>query len=176
MHKRQSHWPALTYYHPCFDFSESIRANPYNVINIHEPSSFFILSAFYIVISGIIPEPILPIRRIPCSQRCFNFSFVFNFGQRFWKHEWSFLLMWCAVTLSTNQPNHVTECHPVSCSFLKKKKRELIRAAEEILFLERFLRVRFETEWNMDKRISSIHSYLVILITKVISSYNAKLS
>ncbi len=37
----------------------------------------------------------------PCSQRCFNFSFVFNFGQWFWKHEWSFKLMWCAVTLST---------------------------------------------------------------------------
>ncbi len=24
----------------------------------------------------------------PCSQRCFNFSFVFEFGQRLWKHEW----------------------------------------------------------------------------------------
>ncbi len=42
------------FYHPRFDFSESFRANPYNVINIHEPSSSFILSAFYIVISGII--------------------------------------------------------------------------------------------------------------------------
>ncbi len=49
-----SHTHALTYYHPCFDFSESIRANPCNVINIHEPSSSFSLSAFYIVISGII--------------------------------------------------------------------------------------------------------------------------
>ncbi len=39
MRKRQSHWPALTYYHPCFDFSEF---------------SSLILSAFYIVISGII--------------------------------------------------------------------------------------------------------------------------
>ncbi len=54
MRKQQSHWPALTYYHPCFDFSESIRANADNLINIHEPSSSFILSAFYIVISGII--------------------------------------------------------------------------------------------------------------------------
>ncbi len=54
MCKRQSHWPALTYYRPCFDFSESIRANLYNLINIHEPSSSLILSAFYIVISGII--------------------------------------------------------------------------------------------------------------------------
>ncbi len=54
MRKRQSHWPALTYYHPCFDFSESIRANADNLINIHEPSSSLILSAFYIVISGII--------------------------------------------------------------------------------------------------------------------------
>ncbi len=55
MCKRQSHWPALTYYHPCFDFSESIRANADNLINIHEPSSSLILSAFYIVIiSGII--------------------------------------------------------------------------------------------------------------------------
>ncbi len=54
MCKRQSHWPALTYYRPCFDFSESIRANADNLINIHEPSSSLILSAFYIVISGII--------------------------------------------------------------------------------------------------------------------------
>ncbi len=54
MCKRQSHWPALTYYRPCFDFSESIRANADNAINIHEPSSSLILSAFYIVISGII--------------------------------------------------------------------------------------------------------------------------
>ncbi len=52
MRKRQSHWLALAYYHPCFDFSESIRANPYNVINIYEPSSSLILSAFYIVISS----------------------------------------------------------------------------------------------------------------------------
>ncbi len=54
MHKRQSHWPALTYYHPCFDFSKSIRANADNLINIHELSSSIILIAFYIVISGII--------------------------------------------------------------------------------------------------------------------------
>ncbi len=52
MRKRQSHWPALTYYGPCFDFSESIRANADYVINIHEPSSSFILSVFYIVISS----------------------------------------------------------------------------------------------------------------------------
>ncbi len=50
MHKRQSHWPALTYYHPCFDFSESIRANADNLINIHEPSSSLILSAFYMLL------------------------------------------------------------------------------------------------------------------------------
>ncbi len=54
MRKRQSHWPALTYYHPCFDFSKSFRANPYSVIIIHEPNGSFILSAFYIVISGVI--------------------------------------------------------------------------------------------------------------------------
>ncbi len=52
MRKRQSHWPALTYYHPCFDFSKSIRANAVNMINIHEPSSSIILSAFYFVISS----------------------------------------------------------------------------------------------------------------------------
>ncbi len=52
MRKRQSHWPAFTYYHPCFDFSKSIRANADNLINIHEPSSSLILSAFYIVISS----------------------------------------------------------------------------------------------------------------------------
>ncbi len=53
MRKRQSHWLAFTYYPPCFDFSESIRANADNVINIHEPSSSFILSAFYIISSRI---------------------------------------------------------------------------------------------------------------------------
>ncbi len=52
MRKRQSHWPALTYHRPCFDFSESVRANADNLINIHEPSSSIILSAFYTVISG----------------------------------------------------------------------------------------------------------------------------
>ncbi len=52
MRKRQSHWPVLTYYQPCFDFSESVRANADNLINIHEPSSSLILSAFYIVISS----------------------------------------------------------------------------------------------------------------------------
>ncbi len=53
MCKRQSHWLALTYYRPCFDFSESVRANADNVINIHESSSLLILSAFYIVLSRI---------------------------------------------------------------------------------------------------------------------------
>ncbi len=52
MRKRQTHWPALTYYRPCFDFSKSIRANADNLINIHEPSSSIILRAFYIVISS----------------------------------------------------------------------------------------------------------------------------
>ncbi len=33
-----------------FDFSESVRANTDNLINIHEPISSLILSAFYIVI------------------------------------------------------------------------------------------------------------------------------
>ncbi len=59
MRKRQSHWPALTYYPPCFDFSESIQANADYVINIHEPSSSFILSAFYIVISSRIRSSIV---------------------------------------------------------------------------------------------------------------------
>ncbi len=52
MRKRQSHWPALTYYGPCFDFSESIRANADYVINIHEPSSSIILSTIYLVINS----------------------------------------------------------------------------------------------------------------------------
>ncbi len=52
MRKRQSHWPALTYYRPRFDFRKSIRANADNLINIHEPSSSIILRAFYIVISS----------------------------------------------------------------------------------------------------------------------------
>ncbi len=46
MRKRQSHWPVLTYHSPCFDFSESVRPNADNLINIHEPSSSIILSAF----------------------------------------------------------------------------------------------------------------------------------
>ncbi len=45
---------------------------------------------------------------VPCSQIYFNFSFVFEFGQRLWKHERSFILMRCAITLSTkNLSNHV---------------------------------------------------------------------
>ncbi len=52
MRKRQSHWPVLTYHRPCFDFSKSVRAKADNLINIHEPSSSIILSAFYIVISS----------------------------------------------------------------------------------------------------------------------------
>ncbi len=52
MRKRQSHWPVLTYHRPCFDFSESVRANAYDLINIHEPSSSIILSAFYMVINS----------------------------------------------------------------------------------------------------------------------------
>ncbi len=68
MRKRQSHWPALTYYHPCFDFSESNRANADNLINIHEPSSSLILSAFYIVISGIIRSSFVILSIFPQTQ------------------------------------------------------------------------------------------------------------
>ncbi len=50
MRKRQSHWLALTYYRPCFDFSESVQTNAHNLINIHESSSSLILSAFYTVL------------------------------------------------------------------------------------------------------------------------------
>ncbi len=52
MRKRESHWPALTYYHPCLDFSESDRANADVLINIHEPSSSIVLSAFYMLLVG----------------------------------------------------------------------------------------------------------------------------
>ncbi len=52
MCKRQSHWPVLTYHRPCFDFSESVRANADDLINIHEPSSSIILSVFYMVINS----------------------------------------------------------------------------------------------------------------------------
>ncbi len=52
MRERQSHWPVLTYHRPCFDFSESVRANADNLINIHEPSSSIILSTFYMVINS----------------------------------------------------------------------------------------------------------------------------
>ncbi len=54
MHKRQAHWPVLIYHRPCFDFSESVRANADDLINIHEPSSSIIFSAFYMVINSII--------------------------------------------------------------------------------------------------------------------------
>ncbi len=66
MRKRQSHWPALTYHRPCFDFSESVRANADNLINIHERSSSIILSAFYTVISS----------RIRCSFVILSVLFV----------------------------------------------------------------------------------------------------
>ncbi len=52
MRKRQSHWPVLTYHRPCLDFSESVRANADDLINIHEPISSIILSAFYMVINS----------------------------------------------------------------------------------------------------------------------------
>ncbi len=52
MRKRQSHWPVLTYHRPCFDFSESVRANADDLINIHEPSSSIILSAISMVINS----------------------------------------------------------------------------------------------------------------------------
>ncbi len=50
MRRRQSHWLVLTYYRPCFDFSESVRVNAHNLINIHESSSSLILSVFYTVL------------------------------------------------------------------------------------------------------------------------------
>ncbi len=52
MHKGKSHWPVLTFHRSCFDFSESIQANADDLINIHEPSSSIILSAFYMVINS----------------------------------------------------------------------------------------------------------------------------
>ncbi len=52
MRKRQSHWPVLTYHRPCFDFSESVQVNADDRINIQEPSSSIILSAFYIDINS----------------------------------------------------------------------------------------------------------------------------
>ncbi len=52
MHKRQAHWPVLTYHRPCFEFP--VRANADDLINIHEPSSSIIFSAFYMVINSII--------------------------------------------------------------------------------------------------------------------------
>ncbi len=39
---------------------------------------------------------------------------------------------------------------------VKKKKKTSWKCKEEILFLKRLLRARFETEWNTDKCISSI--------------------
>ncbi len=55
MRKLQSHWPVLTYHRLCLDFSESVRANADDLINIHEPIylNSIILSAFYMVINRI---------------------------------------------------------------------------------------------------------------------------
>ncbi len=52
MRKRQSYWPVLTYHRPCFDFSKSVRVNADDLINIHEPRSSIIPSAFYMVINS----------------------------------------------------------------------------------------------------------------------------
>ncbi len=43
---------AHLYHHPCFDFSESVQVNADDRINIHEPSSSIIPSAFYMVINS----------------------------------------------------------------------------------------------------------------------------
>ncbi len=95
-------------------------------------------------------EPILPIHIIRTLRRApktpggplalkdvsRNFSFVFNFGQRFWKHEWSFLcfflcffcyqwsflLMWCAVMLSTYKSAKSCNVNVVQSLALTKKK------------------------------------------------------
>ncbi len=81
MCKRQSHWPALTYYHPSFDFSESIRVNADNLINIHEPSSSLILSAFYIVISGIIRSSFIILSIFP------PFFIETQYDKQYLKHQ-----------------------------------------------------------------------------------------
>ncbi len=95
----------------------------------------------------------------PCSQRCFNFSFVFEFGKRLWKHEWSFLLMRCAVTLSTWKSAKSCNVNVLqSLALTKKNELKAYRAAEERLFLERFPWVWIEMTWNTDKCVSSILS------------------
>ncbi len=81
MRKRQSHWPALTYYHPCFDFSKSIQANADNLININEPSSSFILSAFYIAISGIIRSSFVILSIFP------PFFLLKHYDKQYLKHQ-----------------------------------------------------------------------------------------
>ncbi len=54
MHKRQSHWPALVYYHPCFDFSKSIQAYADYMINIHEPSSSLVRFILLLVVEFVV--------------------------------------------------------------------------------------------------------------------------
>ncbi len=105
----------------------------------------------------------------PCSQICFNFSFVFEFVKR--------LKTWTIINFNA------VRCHPLyvkisqimqrDCrtvfwprlekkSWKRKKKKKRVErvglywAVEEILFLKRFPWARFKTEWNMDKWVSSI--------------------
>ncbi len=107
----------------------------------------------------------------PCSQICFNFSFVFEFVKR--------LKTWTIIYFNA------VRCHPLyvkisqimqrDCRTVfwprlektswksKKKKKEfesvdLYWAVEEILFLKRFPWARFKMEWITDKCISSILS------------------
>ncbi len=117
MRKRQSHWLALTYYHPCFDFSESIRVNADNLINIHEPSSSIILRAFYIVIIS---------SRIRSSFVILSVLFVV------------FFFLFFIETLNDKQ-------------YLKHHHQ------------------------SSSVNMTNMHSYMVILITKFLSSYNAKI-
>ncbi len=77
MRKQQSHWLVLSSYRPCFDFSKSVRANADNVIHIHESSSLFVLSAFYVVLS-IIHSMIINL-----SVLLIDFPAVF-----YWKWKW----------------------------------------------------------------------------------------
>ncbi len=82
MCKRQSHWLALTDYCRCFDFSESVRADADNVINIHESSSSLILIFYIVLINTILLPPMLIIIIINIISIIVRFSLCFFLQKR----------------------------------------------------------------------------------------------
>ncbi len=88
----------------------------------------------------------------PCSQRWFNFSFVFEFGQRLWKHEWSFI----SPFLRKNQSNHVTRMS--YCLLLETEKQVESRGRDNVTVSQAHFVSAIRDGVNTDKCVSSIRS------------------